>query len=71
MPVMDGIEATKCIKQECPDTVVVGLSVNAGQDNREAMMSAGAEDLLTKEAAVEELHASIMKALKPSFPITS
>jgi len=71
MPIMDGIEATKCIKQECPDTVVVGLSVNAGQDNREAMMSAGAEDLLTKEAAVEELHASIMKALKPSFPITS
>jgi CheY-like chemotaxis protein len=71
MPVMDGIEATRCITQECPDTIVVGLSVNGGEDNREVMMKAGAVDLLTKEAAVEQLHESIMKGLNAPFPSKS
>jgi DNA-binding NarL/FixJ family response regulator len=38
---------------------VIGLSVNAGPNNREAMLKAGADMLLTKEAAVEELYRSI------------
>jgi DNA-binding NarL/FixJ family response regulator len=38
---------------------VIGLSVNAGPNNREAMLKAGAEMLLTKEAAVEELYHGI------------
>jgi CheY-like chemotaxis protein len=66
MPVMDGVEATRHIKQECPDTVVVGLSVNAGGEHREAMITAGAANLLTKEVAVEQLHESILKALNAS-----
>ena len=68
MPVMDGVQATRSITQEYPDTIVVGLSVNGSQDNRELMIKAGAVDLLTKEAAVEQLHESIVKALKASFP---
>jgi PAS domain S-box-containing protein len=68
MPVMDGIEATTCIKQEFPDTIVVGLSVNGDHDNREAMMKAGAVDLLTKEAAVEKLHESIVRTINASYP---
>jgi DNA-binding NarL/FixJ family response regulator len=71
MPVMDGIKATAFIKQEYPDTIVVGLSVNADHDNREAIMKAGAVDLLTKEAAVEQLHESIVRALNASFRSTS
>jgi DNA-binding NarL/FixJ family response regulator len=67
MPVIDGIKATAFIKQEYPDTIVVGLSVNAGQDNREAIMRAGAVDLLTKEAVVEQLHANIVKAVNASL----
>jgi DNA-binding NarL/FixJ family response regulator len=70
MPVMDGIKATACIKQEYPNTVVVGLSVNA-DDNREAMTNAGAVDLLPKEAAVEQLHESIVRGLKVPLPSNS
>jgi len=64
MPVMDGIEATTRIRCECPEIIVIGLSVNASGPNREAMMRAGAVDLLTKEAAVEQLYETIVKALK-------
>jgi DNA-binding NarL/FixJ family response regulator len=67
MPVMNGIEATALIKQEYPDTIIVGLSVNASQENREAIIRAGAVDLITKEAAVEQLHDSIVMALSASF----
>jgi DNA-binding NarL/FixJ family response regulator len=59
MPRLNGIEATARIKSQYPDIRVIGLSVNAGPNNREAMLKAGADILLTKEAAVEELYRSI------------
>lgn len=64
MPRMNGIEATARIKTTYPDTVVVGLSVNAAGDNGDAMQAAGASMVLTKEAAVEQLYESIQQALK-------
>ena len=67
MPVMDGIEATACIKQEYPDTIVVGLSFHATKEFREAIIKAGAVGLLTKEAAVEQLYDSIVMAVSASF----
>jgi DNA-binding NarL/FixJ family response regulator len=63
MPKLNGIEATACIKARYPDIRVIGLSVNAGQNNREAMLKAGADILLTKEAAVEELYRSIQSVV--------
>jgi DNA-binding NarL/FixJ family response regulator len=39
------------------------LSVNAGPNNKEAMLRAGADMLLTKEAAVEELYRSIQEVM--------
>lgn len=63
MPVIDGIKATAFIKQWFPDTIVVGLSVNASQDNCEAIMQAGAVDVLTKEVAVEQLYAVIRETV--------
>ena len=59
MPKLNGIQATAKIKERYPLIKVIGLSVNAGIDNQEAMRSAGAELLLTKEAAVEQLYARI------------
>jgi signal transduction histidine kinase len=63
MPKMNGIEATAVIKARYPATIIVGLSVNAEGENQRAMLQAGAAMLLTKEAAVEELHAAILKVL--------
>ena len=63
MPGMDGIEATRMIKQELPDTTVIGLSVNLNSHIERAMREAGASAYLTKETAVDELHAVIHDAL--------
>ena len=64
MPKMNGIEATTRIKSRYPDVVVLGLTVNAGSDTEAAMRRAGAFSLLTKEAAVDQIYASIHKAIK-------
>ena len=64
MPVMNGIEATKHIKAIQPDTLVIGLSVHAGIETREAMLAVGGYTLLTKEAAVEELYNMIEQAMR-------
>ena len=64
IPKMDGIEATKQIKSRYPETIVIGLSVNATKENEEAMKRAGAVRLMTKEAAVEQLYDVIVGAVK-------
>jgi PAS domain S-box-containing protein len=63
MPRMDGIEATRRIKQTLPATAVIGLSVNLNTHVERAMRDAGAAAYLTKETAVEDLHAVIHEVL--------
>ena len=63
MPKMNGIDATAEITSRYPGIVVIGLSVQAGGDNEEAMRKAGAAMLLTKEAAVDELYQAIQQVL--------
>jgi PAS domain S-box-containing protein len=64
MPQMNGIDATAEITSRYPHIAVIGLSVQAGGANEEAMKKAGAAILLTKEAAVGELYQAILQALK-------
>ncbi len=64
IPKMDGIESTQQIKSRYPETIVIGLSVNVGKENEEAMKRAGAVGLMTKEAAVEQLYGVIQEAVK-------
>ncbi|MFY4728265.1 response regulator, partial [Nitrospira sp. BLG_2] len=64
MPRMNGIETTREMTARYPDVMVIGLSVNAGDDNRGAMIKAGAVRLMTKESAVEELYGTIQEAVK-------
>jgi len=59
MPKMNGIEATAHLKTRYPDLTIIGLSVNAGEENQKAMKKAGATALITKEAAVDQLYAVI------------
>jgi DNA-binding NarL/FixJ family response regulator len=68
MPDMNGIEATTRIKSRYPEVTVIGLSVNAGDENQQAMLKAGAMMLLTKEAAVEQLYGAIQEVMKKSQP---
>jgi PAS domain S-box-containing protein len=61
MPKLNGIEATARLKSRYPDLIIIGLSVNAEEENQEAMKRAGASRLITKEAAVEQLYAVIQE----------
>lgn len=71
MPRLDGIEATRRILQERPDTIVIGLSVNASPQVAEAMQEAGSLTLLTKESAAELLYRTITRAAtRSALPAT-
>lgn len=63
MPRMDGIEATQMIKTEWPTVLVIGLTVHTAVHVQASMKNAGAWDVITKEAAVDELHRTIQAAL--------
>ena len=64
MPTMDGIEATKRIKDAHPSAIVIGLSVNNSAHIIEAMKKAGAAAFVSKDAAAEELHDTISRAIR-------
>jgi PAS domain S-box-containing protein len=64
MPVMDGIEATRLIKNEWPDVIVIGLTVHSGTQVSAALHEAGASNILNKEAAVDELPRTIQESLE-------
>jgi DNA-binding NarL/FixJ family response regulator len=69
MPTLDGIGATRLIKTQYPQMAVVGLSVNAPSYHVDAMLKAGAFEVLTKEKAVDELYSAIQRATAAIQPI--
>ena len=64
MPVMDGIEATRRIKESLPGTIVIGLSVQNTPHVAHEMREAGAAAFVNKEAAVEDLYQAVQTARK-------
>ncbi|HVG01618.1 MAG TPA: PAS domain S-box protein [Nitrospira sp.] len=63
MPLMNGVEATQVIKNQCPEITVVGLSVNNDRQVQAAMKAAGASAYLSKDVAPEMLYQVICAAL--------
>ena len=61
MPRMNGIDATTHIKTHWPETTVIGISVNTGDHNSDAMKRAGAATVLPKDSAVDRLHDAIVQ----------
>jgi len=59
MPKLDGIEATRRIKQQHPAAVVIGLSVHDSPQVEQEMRRAGAAAFLNKETAVDQLYETI------------
>ena len=59
MPGMDGLEATRQLKQSCPNTQVLALTVHDDKQYFMQMLAAGASGYLTKLAAPDELVAAI------------
>ena len=48
MPIMDGLEATKAIKEKFPDLPIVALTANAFDSDRQLALEAGCNDFLSK-----------------------
>lgn len=63
MPHMNGIDATKCIKGEFPNTLLIGLSVEEELDVVQRMQSAGIYAYLAKEPAVNTMCEAIQEAV--------
>ncbi|MEO8325265.1 MAG: response regulator, partial [Nitrospirota bacterium] len=59
---LNGIEATRQITRHLPDIKVIGLSFNDAKEMREAMIEAGAVDLLRKTGGTAELYQAISTA---------
>lgn len=59
MPDMDGIEATRQILFEFPETKIIALSIHGGKDYVEEMLRVGAAGYVLKESTVEDLVHSI------------
>jgi two-component system, NarL family, response regulator LiaR len=62
MPVMDGIEATKTIRSELPDTEVIALTSVLEDASVTGAVRAGAIGYLLKDTHAEELHRAIRGA---------
>ena len=63
MPVMDGLEATKAIKEKHPELPVVALTANAFDSDRQLAMLAGCTDFLSKPVSSDICLKTIRKIL--------
>lgn len=63
MPVMDGLEATKAIKEKHPDLPVIALTANAFDSDRQLAMLAGCSDFLSKPVSSDLCIKTIQKYL--------
>lgn len=69
LPGMDGIVATRLIKTQHPQIVVLGLSVDPKDYEIYAMQKAGAFDVLKKDQAIAELYAAVQRAVAAVQPV--
>lgn len=61
MPVMDGLEATKAIKEKKPDLPIVALTANAFDSDRQLAFDCGCDDFLTKPVSSAKCLETIAK----------
>jgi two-component system response regulator NreC len=59
MPGLDGLEATRRLKEICPECQVLALTVHQDKQYFFEMLAAGATGYITKQAAAQELLAAV------------
>ena len=63
MPEMDGLEATRTVKLECPETVVLMVTMHENRDYMLEAAKAGAAGYVLKDASREELISAVRRAV--------
>lgn len=61
MPRMNGMEATKEIRSQGKKTPIIAVTAFAADDEREAIMAAGMDGLISKPISISSLHQSLEK----------
>src|SRR5215212_1035418 len=69
MPVMDGLEATKRIKQEMPQTSVMMVTMHENPDYLFEAVKAGAAGYVLKDASGERLLGAVRRTLDGESPL--
>jgi DNA-binding NarL/FixJ family response regulator len=62
LPGVDGVQATRALREACPDVAVVCLTASANLREVDALYAAGAVACLTKDEPLDEIAAAIQKA---------
>jgi len=68
MPQMDGLQATRAIRRQWPGDsgpVIIAMTANAFQEDREACLDAGMDHFLTKPVRIGELQAVLSRCGEP------
>lgn len=63
MPKMDGLEATRRIKEIAPDTAVIALTAHARDEDKLRYLAAGMDGYLAKPIKVDDLYSALRRAL--------
>lgn len=62
LPALDGVQATRALREACPGVAVVCLTASANMREIDALYAAGAVACLTKDEPLDEIVAAIHKA---------
>ncbi len=62
MPAMDGVTATRLVREQCPGVQVIALTSFDSNDNIQQALQAGAISYLMKNISVDELASAVRKA---------
>jgi DNA-binding NarL/FixJ family response regulator len=69
MPVMDGLQATRKIKQEMPETSVMMVTMHENPDYLFEAVKAGAAGYVLKDASGERLLSAVRRTLEGESPL--
>jgi len=65
LPGLDGVQATRAVKEACPEAAVVCLTASANLRERDALTEAGAVACLRKDDGLDAIVAAILDAARP------